>query len=473
MRLLDSLEKHPKTQPTLAEWKLGIKQEPMAIAGKLLDIGALEFGQNQLVFPEKTPNLDREMQKPVSRAGLYSLGNLVVFFADECHNEFMTFKNMIPNCLRSLDITFPSIIEVGISQFNNFANVKNSLTQNLNQSSTACVIIIPGRKKQGRHYDEIKRYLLQNIPVPSQIVLSLTMNGKNLQSIVFKIFVQICAKIGGIPWAIKDLPFASHGPTMVFAFNNYTRPGHANGVYTMMASMNPSCTVYLPKIAEGRNDHSMVNFVMQQTEAGLREFMVKNSLSGGVPTLPRFIIAYREGVSKGQQRKTILEEIEAMKAAMAVVYKDKSVQVRLMYVVCSKTSNVKLFWDPSNSRNPSGLQNPPPGTYVAEPVATEPTEFFLNSQRPSKGLLAPIGYNIILNEVTEIDRVPAQMVKEAVAKLTNKLCYLYYNTSNPIKLPAPVHLAIRLAYFYTEHSTPSQKMIIHGHLERLCSAYYI
>ena len=52
-------------------------------------------------------------------------------------------------------------------------------------------------------------------PIPSQVVLTSTIQaGKNLRSIVNKILIQICAKVGGTPWSVSDIPFMNE-PTMI------------------------------------------------------------------------------------------------------------------------------------------------------------------------------------------------------------------------------------------------------------------
>jgi aubergine-like protein len=46
-------------------------------------------------------------------------------------------------------------------------------------------------------------------------VLTGTVNrGSNLKHIVNKVLIQICAKIGGIPWVIDDMPLLNE-PTMI------------------------------------------------------------------------------------------------------------------------------------------------------------------------------------------------------------------------------------------------------------------
>ena len=52
-------------------------------------------------------------------------------------------------------------------------------------------------------YDDVKRFLLTEFPIPSQVVLTATIQrGKNLRSIVSKILIQMNAKVGGVPWAV-------------------------------------------------------------------------------------------------------------------------------------------------------------------------------------------------------------------------------------------------------------------------------
>ena len=51
----------------------------------------------------------------------------------------------------------------------------------------------------------------------SQCVCIKTLYGKGLRSICNKILVQICAKVGGIPWAISEMPFDNF-PTVLLKF---------------------------------------------------------------------------------------------------------------------------------------------------------------------------------------------------------------------------------------------------------------
>ena len=89
----------------------------------------------------------------------------------------------------------------------------------------AIVLILPGQKGKAPLYDDLKRLLIKEIPVPSQVVLSNTISrGKNVRSICNKILIQICAKIGGEPWAMDDMPFFDK-PAMVCGIDVYHKAG--------------------------------------------------------------------------------------------------------------------------------------------------------------------------------------------------------------------------------------------------------
>jgi len=107
------------------------------------------------------------------------------------------------------------------------------------------VLLLPGQKGKCLLYDDVKRLLLKDIPVPSQVVLTQTIQkGKNVRSIVSKILIQICAKVGGIPWAVDNLPLMDK-PTMVCGMDVFHSTSNGNkSVLAFCASLNNSSTRY-------------------------------------------------------------------------------------------------------------------------------------------------------------------------------------------------------------------------------------
>lgn len=75
--------------------------------------------------------------------------------------------------------------------------------------------------------------------------------------------------------------------------------------------------------------------------------------------------------------------------------------------------------------------------------------------------------------MTNILKIDSLLIKDSIAKLAYKLCYLYYNTTGSIKVPAPVHYALKLSYLIGDKSTAIDRIIPHSVLGELKSLYFI
>lgn len=65
---------------------------------------------------------------------------------------------------------------------------KDSWINSINNEAELVICILPGPKKKGKHYDDIKRYLTNELAIPSQVVLDITLKSdKGLRSVINKI----------------------------------------------------------------------------------------------------------------------------------------------------------------------------------------------------------------------------------------------------------------------------------------------
>lgn len=158
------------------------------------------------------------------------------------------------------------------------------------------VLLIPGQKGKSSLYDDIKRFLLTEYPIPSQVVLANTISkGKNLRSIVSKILIQMCAKLGGIPWAVDNLPFMDK-PTMICGLDVFhaTNLGKKS-VLALSASINNSATVYWSTcVVQDDVGQEASNNLCKGMNGACEAFKRANG------SYPDQIIFYRDGVGEGQ-----------------------------------------------------------------------------------------------------------------------------------------------------------------------------
>lgn len=463
--LIDTIYQTDLPSKFLSEWQLNLSKDPLVIEGTKIDAGHLLFADRKMVDIENTQNLDRESQNGMFFSRQFK--TIIIFYPRNATNEFRTFFDMSKMVFQQYKLSVDDVQSVEIPDFRNFDPIKQIAQSHLNPSVTACIWILPGNKKQGLFYDKIKRLLINNMPVPSQMMLAKTIAaGKNLRSIISKLYVQVMAKIGGIPWAINDLPFSDR-PTMIVGLDCNIKPQAKSSIYSIVATTNNTFSTYWSASSFGSQDFNISLFLTSNITKALEKFQKDNKI------LPQTIIVFRDGVSKGQFEVVRSTEVVAIRDAFKSLYTDSNPKPSLVFVTTSKTSNAKFFYSPNGSNDYKTLQNPLQGTYLSERITDNPNEFYLLSQKTFRGLASPTNFYILENDMSDVHKLPISKVKDLVAKLAFKLCFLYYNTIGAIKVPAPIHYAQKLTYLIGDHSTPSEKIIPHQYLAQIASLYFI
>jgi len=195
----------------------------------------------------------------------------------------------------------PALFEV---QGRGFPAWENELKSKLNPQVTAIVLICPGKKTDTVLYNPLKKMLIERYPVPSQVVLAQTISrGKNVRSICSKILIQINAKIGGVPWAVKGIPFFNR-PAMVVGYDVHHQRGQKSKL-ALVASINQTGSRYTSKVSiqEGENDEIAKNLNVLVKDV-IEIFKKQNSI------YPETIVFYRDGVGESQKPVVMKSEIE-------------------------------------------------------------------------------------------------------------------------------------------------------------------
>ena len=199
--LIVAIEKNEKVNEYLKKWNISIEKDPMKLEGIRLDPGNFVMGSEGNrrieIALKNSGDLDRQIQRKMFKQPNVERWAIFTSKRDEesCHK----FADCISECLQTFDFKMrqPRIFTIESNSFNEW---KRRLENELNESVQAVVLILSGPKKAAPLYNDLKHLLLTKIPIPSQVVLTKTLQGKGLRSICNKILIQICAKIGGIPW---------------------------------------------------------------------------------------------------------------------------------------------------------------------------------------------------------------------------------------------------------------------------------
>lgn len=323
-----------------------------------------------------------------------------------------------------------------------------ALQEQLNEGVQMVVLLLPGSKGRCNLYDDVKKFLLTEFPIPSQVVLTSTIQrGKNLRSIISKVLIQMNAKLGGVPWCVDNLPFMKE-PTMICGMDVFhsTALGKKS-VLALTASMNQSATTYWSTsvIQDEIGQEGSTNL-----QTGMQSAIEAFKRNNGAP--PSNIIFYRDGVGEGQVQGICLPEIEQIKQALAT---HNISSTKLMYVNCCKRVNTRIF-----AGDPSRFQNPAAGTVIDGGVTDRDTyEFYLVSVAARQGMTTPTRFTVLYDTV--------QASPDKIQLLTFKLCHNYYNVSGAIKEPACIRYAHRLAALVGERGGRNKEPpVIHRDFEQ-------
>lgn len=147
---------------------------------------------------------------------------------------------------------------------------------------------------------------------------------------------------------------------------------------------------------------------------------------------PESVVITRDGVSEGQYRMVIEEELSAIREAceeFGNVRGREAWSPRFTVAVATKRHNARFF-----SENRGRIENPKPATVVdTDVVRSNVTEFFMQSHHPVQGTAKPTSYQLIVDENNmNMDELQALMLA---------LTFHHQISDAPVSLPEPVYQA--------------------------------
>lgn len=464
--LIKTLQTQDLTKKMIDDWKMQIALNPMTIEGERLQTGQMLFGENIKIDVESCQNLDRDSQQKMFITK--QMNKVVIFYGKLNGNEHTTFLQLFQAVTTQYGVKMSGLESVEIQDMRNFNEIKNIAQQKLTPQVSLCIWILPGRKNAGTNYENIKRHLINFLPVPSQMILASTIQGgKNLRSIISKLLIQIGAKVGSVPWAMSDLPFVDK-PTMIVGLDAYKKMSLKCEVLSMVATINRTFSTYWSNSQFSNPNYGMDKFIVANLQKAVDKFKTDNGVA------PQQIVIMRDGVAAGDRKNVQATEIAAIREALgqSKIKHSLAEDISIVFVCANKSCNAKFFLN-NNPNDPNALSNPVPGTYVHQLVTDNENEFFLITQLTRKGLAGPTNYYILENDLTTKLKMPIDKVRDLIALLNFKLAYMYYNTVGSIKIPAPIHYAHRLSYLIGDKSSVNERINPHPHLADILSLYFI
>ena len=291
-------------------------------------------------------------------------------------------------------------------------------------------------------YTRLKFYTQEQKGVVTQFIKTKSLK-KNALSVVSNILIQMNTKIGGTSCIASFNEDIKKENLMIVGVDSsgYEDNGKLYQNLSFCASLDKYFTNYVnKKTTVTIEDYDNTNLpIATFMETALSEyFKVHKKFPGGV-------IIYRQGISKGQKNylKTEIEQLHKIFNGDSDKKCFKDIKIKYYYVLVNKKSSLKFFEESTynnkkNRNNDKGIyDNPDSGLLICDKlISSDRFEFYIQPQKVTQGTATPTCFQVEYGNMN---------CPEILPKLTFDLCFLYSNWRGPVRVPAPLKYAEKLA----------------------------
>ncbi|GAB1517152.1 hypothetical protein RhiTH_000196 [Rhizoctonia solani] len=296
------------------------------------------------------------------------------------------------------------------------------------------VAIMP--RSSGDIYPSVKRFGDVMAGVATQCMKADKAKGQSMQYFG-NVCLKINVKLGGVNSVLMpsdETKFLTDpaNPTMIMGADvAHPAPG-TEGRPSFTALVGSVDSVASKYVAAHRAQKSRVEGItdlQEMAEDLIRKFQGYQKMVEKRNTLgPKRILFYRDGVSEGQFKFVLENEVPALQRAC----KACGVDTKITFVIVGKRHHTRMF--PKDKANADKSENCLAGT-VVDQVIGHPLEFdfFLLSHAGLIGTSRPAHYSVVHDD--------NNFTPDSLQKLTFALCHVYARATRSVSIPPPVYYA--------------------------------
>ncbi|KAJ7129589.1 Piwi domain-containing protein, partial [Mycena epipterygia] len=255
-------------------------------------------------------------------------------------------------------------------------------------------------------------------------------------------YANVCLKINVKLGGINTIPDPSsvsvltdpHNPTIVMGADViHPAPGSDGrpSFTALVANVDSDTAKYIAASRVQTSRQEMIEELESMSKHVLSMYMKYREMAekkAAGNTAPKRIIFYRDGVSEGQFKQVLEQELPLIKKACASL----NINPKITILVVGKRHHVRFF--PQSERDADRSGNCRAGTVVDREVS-HPTEFdfYLQSHGGLLGTSRPAHYSVLYDE--------NNFSADSLQSLSFALCHVYARSTRSVSIPAPVYYA--------------------------------
>ncbi|KHJ44332.1 piwi domain protein [Trichuris suis] len=255
--------------------------------------------------------------------------------------------------------------------------------------------------------------------------------------------LKINMKMGGVNTRLLADPFVKANltdkNTLVLGVD-VTHPHVADrdspSIAAVVGNVDVNCAEYAASIRVQPNRRESILYLEDEFRERIRAFVHRSDKR------PSRIIMFRDGVSEGEFRQVLREELRALRAACRSM--DKAYRPGITYVVVQKRHHARFMCKDESMAVGKG-RNIPAGTVIDRRVTSaDGYEFYLCSHTGIQGTSKPAKYNVLYDD--------NNLNSDTMQAIAYYLCHVYGRCMRSVSIPAPVYFAHLACYRSRHHS---------------------
>lgn len=297
------------------------------------------------------------------------------------------------------------------------------------------VIIMPNKNTESYH--RIKKNCELRFGLVSQCVQSQHAK-KCADQYLSNVLTKVNCKLGGTVCIVKTKTGLFKGKTMIIGADvSHPSP---NSDFPSVASLTVSSDVHAARYWAGieTNGARVEMITSANMDNLLTPFIQQYMTTAGQGRLPDHVYYFRDGVSEGQYRALLTQEVADLKFIFNRIVKEGGGTVpKITVIVAEKRHHIRFFPQPgSQAADKNG--NVKPGMVVDRDVVHPfENDIYMCSHVAIQGTARPTHYQVLMDEAD----VPTDILE---ALLYNH-CYQYQRATTPVSLCKSLRLSLEIS----------------------------
>ena len=279
-------------------------------------------------------------------------------------------------------------------------------------------------------YKEIKR-VTDKLKLPSQCIVTSTMNRMAKKGYFSNIAQKINAKLGGVNQVCARPPTKLTDVMICGADVTHPMPGEKSmSIASIVGTYDKDFMQYAGEARVQESGKEVITDMVGMMEGLFDNYYRKTK------KVPQSLLFFRDGVGDSMFELVLRKEIPKIYVAFHRSFPNYPKELKVTFLICQKRHSVKFFPDAKDSDRNGNVN---PGLVVDKDIVNkETTEFYLQSHATINGTGRPCRYTVLVDD--------NNIGLEELENLTFSLSHLFTRCMRSIGIVAPARYAHLLCF---------------------------